>query len=87
MNPETGPVADAPSGSGEWECMECGFVIEGVLEHRPAKCPDCGAPAQALEFFSDEGDGHDGWDVPATERPYDEDAHNTAVNDDDKRLP
>jgi rubrerythrin len=58
MNPESGLAADV--ASGEWECMECGFLIEGAQTHRPARCPDCGAPPEALEFFSygdDEDDG------------------------------
>jgi hypothetical protein len=86
MNPETGPAADATSGRGEWECMECGCLIAGTLEHRPAKCPDCGAPAQALEFFSDQDDEDGGWNLPATERLDDEDEDETSVNDDDERL-
>jgi hypothetical protein len=43
--------------AGEWECMECGYVEEGVEGRRPKKCPECDAPASALEFFSDEEDG------------------------------
>jgi hypothetical protein len=42
--------------TGEWECMECGYVVEGVEGQRPKKCPECDAPASALEFFSDEED-------------------------------
>ena len=42
--------------TGEWECMECGYVEEGAKARRPKKCPECGAPASALEFFSDEDD-------------------------------
>jgi hypothetical protein len=45
--------------TGEWECMECGYVEEGTEGRRPKKCPECDAPASALEFFSDEDDaGH-----------------------------
>jgi hypothetical protein len=42
--------------TGEWECMECGYVQEGVEGQRPKKCPECDAPASALEFFSGEED-------------------------------
>jgi len=53
MNPMTGATASA---EGEWECMECGYVIAGSRARRPAQCPDCGAPGEALEFFSDSDD-------------------------------
>jgi hypothetical protein len=43
--------------AGEWECMECGYVEQGVEGRRPKKCPECDAPASALEFFSDQEDG------------------------------
>lgn len=34
---------------GEWECSECGYIAaEG---RRPARCPQCGAPAEAFDFF------------------------------------
>ena len=56
--------------SGEWECMECGYIEQGVRSRRPRECPDCGAPTQALEFFPFEGDGADGPDEPP---PDDED--------------
>ncbi len=46
--------------SGEWECMECGYVEQGVMPKRPKVCPDCGAPAQALEFFPS-GDDEPAW--------------------------
>jgi hypothetical protein len=42
--------------TGEWECMECGYVEEGIEGRRPKRCPECDAPASALEFFSDEDD-------------------------------
>jgi hypothetical protein len=42
--------------TGEWECMECGYIEEGNEAQRPPKCPECGAPASALEFFSEEED-------------------------------
>jgi hypothetical protein len=42
--------------TGEWECMECGYIEEGVEGRRPKQCPECEAPASALEFFPDEDD-------------------------------
>lgn len=78
MNPDAGFLANA--SNGEWECMECGYVVEGAQAHRPAKCPDCGAPGQALEFFSrideDESD----------ERLREEDIDDELLDDDDERL-
>lgn len=53
--------------TGEWECMECGYIEEGSQARRPARCPECGAPANALEFFSYEDEeeeedwGGEGW--------------------------
>jgi hypothetical protein len=41
---------------GEWECMECGYIEEGVDGRRPKRCPECDAPPSALEFFPDEDD-------------------------------
>ena len=80
MNPVTGPAAGATRGAGEWECMECGYVIEGARARRPTQCPDCGAPAQALEFFSDSDD--DDAECLADENEDD----NLLVDDDDERL-
>lgn len=34
---------------GEWECTECGFIHEG--ENPPRRCPECGALADAFEFY------------------------------------
>ncbi len=44
------------AATGEWECMECGYIEAGVKTSRPNACPDCGAPGQALEFFPDGDD-------------------------------
>jgi hypothetical protein len=49
---EVAPVA------GEWECMECGYIEEGIEGRRPKKCAECDAPASALEFFPDEDDAN-----------------------------
>jgi hypothetical protein len=37
--------------TGEWECMECGYIEEGTEARRPKQCPECDAPASSLEFF------------------------------------
>lgn len=58
------PLGEIPAATGEWECMECGYVEEGVAAHRPPECPECGAPAQALEFFAFED--AEGWDEEET---------------------
>lgn len=44
-------MSDGPVATGEWECMECGYIAAGVRTRKPQACPDCGAPGQALEFF------------------------------------
>jgi hypothetical protein len=41
---------------GEWECMECGYIEEGIRARRPKRCPECDAPASALDFFPYEDD-------------------------------
>jgi hypothetical protein len=51
----------APAATGEWECMECGYVEPGTANRRPAKCPECDAASDALEFFSDDDEEED-WD-------------------------
>lgn len=51
------------AATGEWECMECGYIEEGVKTKRPKVCPDCGAPSQALEFFPYGDDDEDDWDA------------------------
>ena len=51
----------APVVTGEWECMECGYIEEGTESKRPRKCPECNAPANALEFFSYNGDADADW--------------------------
>lgn len=55
-----------PKFTGEWECMECGYIEEGVRARRPAVCFECGAPEGALEFFPyekpDASDDED-WDA------------------------
>jgi hypothetical protein len=67
--------------------MECGYVAEGARARRPAQCPDCGAPAQALEFFSYGDDEDDAWEGESAESLYDEDDDDELVNDDDDERP
>jgi hypothetical protein len=45
-----------PTVTGEWECMECGYIEEGTEARRPKLCPECDAPASSLEFFPYEED-------------------------------
>jgi predicted nucleic acid-binding Zn-ribbon protein len=87
MIPESGPAAGITSDEGEWECMECGYVVDGAKAQRPAKCPDCGAPAQALEFFSYGDDEGGEWEDESTASLYDEDEDDDLLVDDDERLP
>lgn len=47
---------------GEWECMECGYIEEGVSNRRPKRCPECNAPATAFEFFEYEDEDWDDLD-------------------------
>jgi hypothetical protein len=65
-------TSKVPAVTGEWECTECGFITEGIESKRPSRCPECDAPADALEFFSygDEADDEEEWDEDADE--YDE---------------
>ncbi len=44
------------SALGEWECMECGYIVAGVETQPPQLCPECHAPLEALEFFPYEDD-------------------------------
>jgi hypothetical protein len=52
----TRSIEELTGAAGEWECMECGYIEEGVERRRPKQCPECDAPASALEFFPDEDD-------------------------------
>ncbi len=57
----------SPAATGEWECMECGCIVEGVKAQRPQGCPDGGAPGQALEFFPFGDDDEADWGEQAVE--------------------
>lgn len=56
--------------AGEWECMECGYIEAGAKSRRLEACPECGAPAEALEFFPF-GDEDEAWEDVASEDLYD----------------
>lgn len=58
-------IDDGALTNGEWECMECGYIEDGVKARRPKKCPECGAPAEAFDFFSDEGLDEGDWNSEA----------------------
>ncbi|MCS7220582.1 MAG: hypothetical protein RML36_14440 [Anaerolineae bacterium] len=34
---------------GEWECTECGYIT--TVRRRPSRCPECGAPGEAFDFY------------------------------------
>jgi hypothetical protein len=70
-------VSKAPTVTGEWECTECDYIIEGTEAKRPAHCPECDAPADALEFLPNEDNVEDDW----TEDGDDEESD--ALDDDD----
>jgi len=80
-----GSSEELAGATGEWECMECGYVEEGVEGRRPKKCPECDAPASALEFFSDEDDAdfdriaEDEYDDEDTEE-YEEEENESAFH-------
>ena len=71
-----------PAVNGEWECMECGDIEEGLEARRPAKCPECSAPASALEFFSYE-EGEDEWDEEEEDEEEDEELGEDENEDDE----
>jgi len=49
------PPIQEPAITGEWECMECGYIEKGVESRRPPQCRECSASARVLEFFPDDG--------------------------------
>ena len=55
-------LGDLPVTTGEWECAECGYIEDGSRGRKPKECPECGAPAQALEFFPHDDEGDLSWD-------------------------
>jgi len=72
--------------TGEWECMECGYIEKGVETRRPKKCPECDAPASALEFFSydeedDDWDGDDGEDEEEDDDEEDDEGEDDEIEE------
>jgi transcriptional regulator NrdR family protein len=55
-------LGSVPAATGEWECMECGHVEEGVQAKRPRECSECGAPATAFEFFAYDDADEEEWE-------------------------
>jgi hypothetical protein len=57
---------------GEWECMECGYVVEGVSNKRPKACPDCQTQGSNFEFFEFTDDDYDDYDDYDDDDDYDD---------------
>lgn len=76
----------APKSTGEWECMECGYIEEGFETQRPRECPECGAPGDAFDFFSEEEFDQEDWDSDdLEEEEYDEeDEYDENFEDEDR---
>ncbi len=77
------PMSKAPTATGEWECTECGHVMEGTAARRPSRCPECDAPADALEFFANEDDLDEEWDDDTEDEPREGDDFEEEDYDDD----
>jgi len=78
-------IAQGAPPTGEWECTECGYIAEGVESRRPKQCPECEAPAAALEFFPYD-DSAESWvrgDDDEDELGEDELAEDAESSDDD----
>jgi hypothetical protein len=73
---------DVPPAAGEWECMECGYIEEGLRARRPKECPECGAPADAFDFFADAESDDDTWDSDDLEDD-EEDEYDEDLEDED----
>jgi hypothetical protein len=54
------PPPQEPAVTGEWECMECGYIEKGTEARSPTQCRECGASVRALEFFGDDDWGEVG---------------------------
>ena len=68
---------------GEWECMDCGYIEEGVSNRRPKKCPECNGPASAFEFFEYEDEDWDDVVDDYEYEDYDDDLDDYDDYDDD----
>jgi len=67
---------DVSPVTGEWECLECGYVEEGIRMRRPKECPECGAPADAFDFFFDDEFNDEDWNSAVLDDEYEEDDEN-----------
>jgi predicted nucleic acid-binding Zn-ribbon protein len=65
--------SSVPAATGEWECVECGYVEEGVQSRRPKECPECGAASAAFEFFADDDSDEEEWDSDEDDELAEED--------------
>ncbi len=73
----------APTVTGEWECSECGYTEEGIEARRPSKCPECDAPADALEFYTNEEDDWDESDEDLEDEDLELDEADEDIEDED----
>ena len=74
---------NVPAATGEWECMECGYIEEGVQTRRPKECPECGAPGTAFEYFASDDD--DEWDdEDELDESEDEEVEGDDLDDDEE---
>jgi len=75
---------DVTPATGEWECVECGYVEEGVQGKKPKECPECGAPGTAFEFFAYDEDDDDEWEIEdETDESDDTDSFDVDADEDD----
>ena len=73
---------EVPHATGEWECMECGYIQEGSQARPPKECPECGAPADAFDFFSAGESSDDDWDSDDPDDDEEEDAYDDSEDED-----
>lgn len=57
---------------GEWECMECGYIEEGMSNRHPKRCPECNASASAFEFFEYEDEDWEDEDLDYDDEEFDD---------------
>jgi hypothetical protein len=67
------------AATGEWECMECGYLEEGSETARPLKCPECNAGPEAFEFFSYDDEE---WESEVEDEDLDEDDFEEDLDED-----
>jgi hypothetical protein len=72
-----------PASTGEWECAECGYIEKGVETRRPKRCPECDAPASALEFFPYDDSDDDDWDSDEEEGEEEDEEYEDDLDEDE----